>query len=68
MRAFEPEPRPRTSVRPRKRVIALAVAACAAVSAAFALLDSPAAAEPAFGILQFKTEHNLATPACLAIK
>ena len=66
MRAFEPEPRPRTSLRPRKRVIALAVAACAAVSAAFALLDSPAAAEPAFGILQFKTEHNLATPACLA--
>ncbi|MBK7951475.1 MAG: hypothetical protein IPK00_22595 [Deltaproteobacteria bacterium] len=42
----------------------LVFAAIAAL--ATSLLPGPAFAAPAFGLLQFKIEHNLETPACLA--
>lgn len=45
----------------------LVFAAIAALAAlATSLLPGPAFAAPAFGLLQFKIEHNLETPACLA--
>lgn len=47
-------------------VAALALAALASLAPLAVILPSGIAkAEPAFGILQFRTEHDLETPACL---
>ncbi len=54
-------PQPPTRSLARGLSFAVFVAATA-----IALLVSPAAAAPEFGFLQFKVEHNLETPACLA--
>ncbi|MBY0402056.1 hypothetical protein K2X89_17310 [Myxococcota bacterium] len=54
-------PRSFASIAPRCGLV-LAFLALVAMS----LSPGPASAAPAFGLLQFKIQHNLATPACLA--